>query len=339
MDLSRLALQQWIALIRCAATLIIIVMYPKQYGIVQLTFVGGGIALYSLSTLRPSLWKRFLLSRGELTAAIDAILAALLVYATGGMKSPFIGVLYLPVLEAAVGLSFRSMIGIALWTLCWLGYFGAIQGFQQTVSISAYQRLWAFGSSAVLLGAAFNTMGRLARRYEQRIRNLEAETAKLVELAERDPLTGAWNRRAFNERLEAELNRARRSGDPFSLIFIDINDMKRINDVMGHEAGDAALISLTAHLSQCSRTQDVVSRYGGDEFAILLPATTPEGMDTWVNRVRTQKDAPVPEFSLGSACFPLDGADSQSLFRKADEALYIEKADKARVALKNRVRA
>ncbi|MBC7499832.1 MAG: diguanylate cyclase [Herminiimonas sp.] len=113
-----------------------------------------------------------------------------------------------------------------------------------------------------------------ARLYADMEERVAARTAELKTLSLRDELTGVANRRAFDERLQAELGRGRRNRKPVSLLIIDIDHFKRVNDTFGHPVGDACLRQMGAALNaQCQRSADFVARYGGEEFAMILPDT------------------------------------------------------------------
>lgn len=101
-----------------------------------------------------------------------------------------------------------------------------------------------------------------------------------------DDVTSVHNRRFFNERLSQELRRARRYGSHLSLLIIDVDDFKRVNDTLGHVEGDAALRRLGRMLRERTRETDVVARYGGDEFAVLLPETNSDEAHVLAERVR-----------------------------------------------------
>jgi diguanylate cyclase (GGDEF)-like protein len=143
-----------------------------------------------------------------------------------------------------------------------------------------------------------------------------AYTATLVAI---DPLTGLLNRRAFAERCGHELARARRTGEAFAALVIDLDHFKQINDRDGHAAGDEALVDLAAMLRRELREIDSVARIGGDEFAVLLPATSPAGAATAAGRLRGAARVPI---SIGSAIYGIDGHTTEELARAADAALY-----------------
>lgn len=107
---------------------------------------------------------------------------------------------------------------------------------------------------------------------ELRIAELEKALAEAREVACTDPLTGALNRRGFDKACQRELARARRSGLPVALAHIDLDDFKRLNDTFGHQAGDKALVCLVDVLHKSMRPSDVLCRFGGEEFVLMLPA-------------------------------------------------------------------
>lgn len=158
-----------------------------------------------------------------------------------------------------------------------------------------------------------------------------ANVAKLRELAQRDDLTGALNRRAFFERLGEELDRSQRYREPVTLLLCDLDRFKAINDAHGHPAGDAALQHFAEVLTSNVRSSDVVGRIGGDEFAVILVDTDEDEVAHVISRVRsTLEERPLEEAgvraSFGTARSPDDGLTRGDLVAVADRRLYADKA-------------
>lgn len=150
--------------------------------------------------------------------------------------------------------------------------------------------------------------------------------AKTQELAMRDPLTGLFNRRAFSERLLRELERCRSTGRSLTYVMIDIDDFKKINDTFGHAHGDAILKKVGETLVRSSRSGDIVGRYAGDEFVILLPNVDRDLSRALVLRLSADLQAQHLSCSLGAALYPNDASDASTLLAAADRALYATKA-------------
>jgi diguanylate cyclase (GGDEF)-like protein len=150
--------------------------------------------------------------------------------------------------------------------------------------------------------------------------------AKTRELAIRDPLTGLFNRRAFSERLAAELDSMQRLGRSLAYVMIDVDDFKSINDAHGHARGDAVLRHLADTLTRSSRSHDVVGRFAGDEFVVLLVNVEPELARTLVSRLSSDLQSAGLRCSLGAASAPRDASDAEALLAAADRALYVTKA-------------
>ena len=154
----------------------------------------------------------------------------------------------------------------------------------------------------------------------------------MQEQAITDPLTGLLNRRYLRECLPRELARARRNGQSLAFIMVDLDYFKRVNDTLGHEAGDIVLRELGALLRRQIRGSDVACRFGGEEFALVLPEASLEGARQKTESVRAlvkklelkYRDQPIGRItaSFGVALFPDHADDADSLMRVADEALY-----------------
>jgi diguanylate cyclase (GGDEF)-like protein len=165
--------------------------------------------------------------------------------------------------------------------------------------------------------------------------DLEAEyQRRLVDAALRDPLTGLYNRRHFDERLGAELSAARRHGTPLTLMVVDVDHFKNINDTHGHLAGDAVLRQVAEVLQAAMRKEDVVARFGGEEFVVIARSTDLAGASRFAERIRRQIEERVCSFerlelqvtaSIGIAELGAEGG-AQDLLDAADRALYQAKA-------------
>jgi diguanylate cyclase (GGDEF)-like protein len=175
------------------------------------------------------------------------------------------------------------------------------------------------------LAAAFNTMAE----------RIEKDQAALAELATRDGLTGLLNRREFLRLLREELERSRRYGRSCTLLLLDIDRFKTVNDTWGHPAGDAVIRAVAGRVLNEMRPTDRAARYGGEEFTVLLPETGVQGAMIAAERIRgamaatpvaISSDQAVPvTVSIGVAAYPAGGADEQALVLSADKALYAAK--------------
>ncbi len=165
---------------------------------------------------------------------------------------------------------------------------------------------------------------------EDRIKELEHELMQVSELVREDQLTGALNRRGLDEAVDVEIKRADRSKSAFSVALIDIDNFKKLNDTLGHQAGDRALTHLTQVIKETLRPTDAVGRYGGEEFLILLPGTSLEAAVETIQRLQrdlTKKfflhnnDKILVTFSAGVA-LRVEGEDQEDLIGRADKAMY-----------------
>ncbi len=146
-----------------------------------------------------------------------------------------------------------------------------------------------------------------------------------------DGLTGLWNRRLFDLRMSEELQRAIRFQEPFGLLLVDLDHFKTVNDRFGHQAGDAVLVELSRRLTDATREVDVVTRFGGEEFALILPKTPVQGTVRLGEKVRevvanepfVAGNASIPvTVSVGAAGYPDHGLSVPDLLAAADAALY-----------------
>lgn len=178
-------------------------------------------------------------------------------------------------------------------------------------------------------------LGELALAFNAMAQKLEKNEAALREFATRDGLTGLYNHRTFYEMLEDELARAQRFNRPVSLLLLDIDHFKRVNDTYGHLAGDAVLRGLSELLSRQARVIDRVCRYGGEEIAVMLPETDIATAAEIAERLRAAVEAQPFDVaagaplritvSIGAASFPVHADNAQALVAAVDAALYAAK--------------
>jgi diguanylate cyclase (GGDEF)-like protein/PAS domain S-box-containing protein len=173
------------------------------------------------------------------------------------------------------------------------------------------------------------------RLLNYQLQEIAALRDKLREQAIRDPLTNLYNRRFMEETLNLEIQKARRSHSLVSLVMMDIDHFKLVNDRFGHKTGDQVLEALGHMLLDNTRKSDVACRYGGEEFLIVLPNTDLEDAARRAEQFRVNFEAlrvgdknPLTKatMSIGVACFPTHGEDGERVLDRADEALYAAKA-------------
>ncbi len=201
-------------------------------------------------------------------------------------------------------------------------------------ALGVFSPLSPFGLAAV---HAFNVVivfamaSYAARFYYGAIRRAEK---KLVQLAMRDPLTGLANRRNLIAQADKEMARARRTGEPIALIIADIDHFKQINDQSGHDAGDRVIAQAGSLMQQLCRSEDVIARWGGEEFLLLLPMTGVSAATELAERIRLamqaaevmHADQRIPfTFSLGVALLNVNEPLDASIAR-ADHAMYQSKS-------------
>lgn len=184
---------------------------------------------------------------------------------------------------------------------------------------------------------------------EQRMLSLQRENLDLVvrnrtlsEVSSRDSLTGLYNRWFVIEKIDSEMNRALRHGSPMSLLMLDIDHFKRVNDTWGHGAGDQVLQAIGKLLRDSCRVYDVPGRYGGEEFCIVLPETKPGSTSVVAERIRSRLEAtslPCGDTSIVvTASIGIAGLDVPEGNELMSPAALIDRADRALYSAKNRGR-
>ena len=250
------------------------------------------------------------------------IIAMILVGAAldGGEKSPIAVSLFLPMLYAA--LAYRPLVVLLLGASEVVGY--VTMTYTDATPNTAYAALMTGTLTLAVLMAAQS-----ARTREGQARELHALAVRLEVEATRDGLTDCLNRRGFDGALETEVSRAIRYGRPMALLLLDVDHLKKINDTRGHSGGDAALQHVASAIHRASRPNDVAARYGGDEFALLIPESGIAGALVLAERIHAALHATTDRVnvtvSIGAACINSEITTVDELLRAADNALYTAK--------------
>jgi diguanylate cyclase (GGDEF)-like protein len=250
--------------------------------------------------------------------AVGTVLIEWTVYSSGETTSPFAMFYFWIAIYAFYFLSRpRALVQMAFIALAYSATLVVSGDLTTTPVINWAVVTFTLVVSGALIGSQRNHVDRLIGR--------------LSDAARTDSLTGLLNRRGFEELFETELERARRSDRPLSVIVGDLDAFKTVNDRYGHAAGDRALERLSEILQSVKRRIDTAARIGGEEFAIIAPDTDHHAAYILAERMRrevrdTFKSEPFPlTISLGIATFPRHGAKAESLIGDADEALYAAK--------------
>ena len=296
--------------------------------------------LYAIPTALLQPYRRWrLFQTSMITTAADAIASALFIAVTGAADSPFFVLYYLTIASVAMRFDLRQAIVACFWFALSYAcvYFWNWEGNSDDFGVLALRISYMF-FIAVGVGHLAREENTRARQIDE-IERLNAENQKLVTRNERaarfDRLTGILNRAYFEKDATKELRKAKSSNGYLSVLFCDMDNLKRVNDELGHEAGDRVLRAVGSILRQRLRGHDLIGRYGGDEFVAVLPNLTRE---TGYERAAGLVDAvaavneTLPEhlhvgLSVGIATYPFDAQDYPTLVRLADQAMYLAKRE------------
>jgi diguanylate cyclase (GGDEF)-like protein/putative nucleotidyltransferase with HDIG domain len=236
---------------------------------------------------------------------LDIALIATIVAADGGVASPFAVGFFLPLVFAAVFYPLRSFVPIgAIDVLAFVGVASPIGNPDPAYVV--------FVASCLAFTAVMCAW---------QARNHDRQRERLMLVSRTDPLTGCLNRRGFEERVRAAFDEASRLGQPLSLMLLDLNDFKSVNDKEGHAAGDELLCWVVDRMYDTVRPMDTVGRLGGDEFAVVAPSASKAEAIEIADRLRLALSRRIGAMT-GVACFPIDGVRPEDLYHQADSALY-----------------
>jgi len=282
-------------------------------------------------------WRAFQTS--ILTAVLDSVAIAAFIAVSGASESPFYLLYYLSVAAIAMRFDLRQAVAACVWYAI----------------LYAFVYLWTWDAGTNEAGVLFLRLcymlfisvgvGHLAReertRWQQieEIERLSAANEKLHTRNERaaryDRLTGILNRANFEKEAHKVLRKARGTASYYSVLFCDMDHLKRVNDELGHDAGDRVLRQVGAALKKSLRGNDLIGRYGGDEFVALLLGLTREiayeRADQIIAAVRSVNSLLSEDLhvglSVGIASYPFDAQDYPTLVRLADQSMYLAKRE------------
>ncbi|MEJ7748065.1 MAG: GGDEF domain-containing protein [Candidatus Limnocylindrales bacterium] len=319
----------WIFLL--ATTMIVAVsgLWPANQGAVLALLALAGLFVLVVHDLLPAdaLGPAKFLVEGSVAITVATLLVAL----TGGVRSPFF--ITYPLIVGGAALVISPLITVALAATATLGYVLAV--------IVGSAPGEAGPDAAAIVGIDLIAMILLAYAAMVIAREQRRSRNAAVRLSTVDPLTALYNRAFFFAAMDREIARSARSGRGFCLVMMDLDELKAINDRLGHFYGDHVLRRVGEVIAAGVRRIDTAARYGGDEFVVLLPETDPTGAYVLAEKIRLrvldmELDDPSlglrPSLSLGVVSYPHDGTTSDALMISADGAMYASKR-----AGKNRV--
>lgn len=282
-------------------------------------------------------WRFFQTSLAS--AALDSIAIAAFIAATGGSHSPFFPLYFLSATAVAMRFELRqAVIACVFYAVTYA--FAFLFTWQQTPDDFGLLAMRCLYMLFVSVG-----VGHLAREENSRslqveeIEKLNVENAKLLSRNEKaariDRLTGLLNRGHLEKEALRELRKAKSSSGYLSVLFCDMDRLKRINDELGHDAGDRILRQAGAAMKRGLRPGDMIGRYGGDEFVVVLPSVTRETAfdraEQLIENMRSLNDGLTDDLrvglSVGIATYPFDAQDYATLVKLADQAMYLAKRD------------
>jgi diguanylate cyclase (GGDEF)-like protein len=252
-------------------------------------------------------------------AFLTAVLAV-----SNGVDSPLVNLYLLPIITAALALGKRAATLVVATVLVCYPLVGMLtEGLE---GLNAQFGIGAVGVLAPFVLVAFSTT--------LLVENINTAKTRIRALSDRDELTALYNMRAFTRLAEQEHDVAARVDRPYSILMVDIEHLKNVNDTYGHDAGSRAVTLVAEALLRLTRSTDVVARYGGDEFVVLLGGADKEVADEVAQRIRnvvfsTTLEVDVKmvriKVNVGAASFPESGNSLQAVMAVADRAMYKDK--------------
>jgi diguanylate cyclase (GGDEF)-like protein len=320
----------WVFLLAVTTIVGVTGLWPQSQTAIFLLLALGGVFVLVIHDLLPAnaLGPAKFVLEGSVAITVSTVLVAL----TGGAASPFFFVYPLIVGGAALVVSPPITLGLAVI---------AAVGYLLAVVLGSNPEVLANPVTIATVGINLTAMGLLAYVAMVIAREQRHTRDAAIRMSTIDPLTALFNRGFFFAALEREIARSARSGRGFCLLMMDLDELKSINDRLGHFHGDRVLAAVGLVVSEGVRRIDTAARYGGDEFVVLLPETDPTGAFVLAEKIRIgvneldlalPDDAIRPSLSVGVVSYPDDGSTADELMISADRAMYTSKR-----AGKNRV--
>lgn len=296
--------------------------YPDTEVAIQVLIAGAMLAVVFLQDLLPvgALGR----ARHWLEAIIATVFVAVLTGLTGGLVSPFYLGFFLVVAGASLSRDQTAPVLVAILAAGAYALVGVVAAGPDELTPQSLVWLAFNVVTLVLLAYIASTVGREQRRARE----------AAISLSQFDPLTGIYNRNYFFNVLDREIRRAARTGAHFGVLMLDLDDLKPVNDTLGHQQGDELLRSVTDVIRRDIRSTDVAARYGGDEFVVLLSDTDPDGAHVVAEKLRSDianlavggADRPArTSASIGLVSYPEDGTTADALIADVDKAMYESK--------------
>ncbi len=319
----------WVFLLTTTAIVAVTGLWPSTQPAILALLAFAGLFVVVIHDLLPpdTLGPAKFVVEGSVAITVATLLVAL----TGGYSSPFF--FAFPLIVGGAALVVSPPITVSLAGAATLGYVLAVLAGSTTGSLGPSASAVVGVNLTALILIAYVAM--VIARAQRRTRDAA------IRLSTVDSLTGLFNRSFFFAAMEREIARSARSGRGFCLLMMDLDELKLINDRLGHFYGDRVLRGVGEVITLGVRRIDTAARYGGDEFVVLLPETDPTGAFVLAEKIRLGVHAmPIPSeggglspsLSIGVVSYPDDGRTSDELIISADGAMYASKrAGKDRV--------